>query len=213
MEKWKSCVADSLRVLQDLGIKRGSRFNPPFRFMFDCSDTQRGSGPHSPDVDKLTFPIPHGFFFSHVADVWLLPHMHAQRQSCTGSLSIMACRMIDSATVTTQRGGTNMDWMWLNQRQRTIIVFMRWLLQQYWPVQQTQHLTMTQGLFWEIVGGADKGGILVRAGKELKSEEKSGRLSHGALVREIEFLENGRLHYEIVTPGLAGLLSWSINLL
>lgn len=57
---------------------------------------------------------------------------------------------------------------------------------------------MTQGLFWEIVGGADKGGILVRAGKELKSEEKSGRLSHGALVREIEFLENGRLHYEIV---------------
>ena len=60
---------------------------------------------------------------------------------------------------------------------------------------------MTQGLFWEIVGGADKGGILVRAGKELKSEEKSGRLSHGALVREIEFLENGRLHYEIVTPG------------
>ncbi|CAK9109013.1 Uncharacterized protein SCF082_LOCUS50671 [Durusdinium trenchii] len=60
-------------------------------------------------------------------------------------------------------------------------------------------LSMTQGLFWEIVGGADKGGILVRAGKELKSEEKSGRLSHGALVREIEFFEtNGRLHYEIV---------------
>jgi len=57
---------------------------------------------------------------------------------------------------------------------------------------------MTQGLFWEIVGGADKGGILVRAGKELKSAEKEGRLSHGALVREIEFLENGRLHYEIV---------------
>ena len=83
-------------------------------------------------------------------------------------------------------------------------------LQQYWPVQQTQHLTMTQGLFWEIVGGADKGGILVRAGKELKSEEKSGRLSHGALVREIEFLENGRLHYEIVTPGLAALVIISL---
>lgn len=60
---------------------------------------------------------------------------------------------------------------------------------------------MTQGLFWEIVGGADKGGILVRAGKELKSAEKEGRLSHGALVREIEFLENGRLHYEIVKLG------------
>ena len=60
---------------------------------------------------------------------------------------------------------------------------------------------MTQGLFWEIVGGADKGGILVRAGKELKSAEKEGRLSHGALVREIEFLENGRLHYEIVMLG------------
>ena len=57
---------------------------------------------------------------------------------------------------------------------------------------------MTQTLFWQIVGGADKGGILVRAGKELKSPEKSGRLSHGALVKELEFLENGRLHYEIV---------------
>jgi len=59
---------------------------------------------------------------------------------------------------------------------------------------------MTQGLFWEIVGGADKGGILVRSGRELKSAEKAERLSHGALVRELEFLEaNGRLHYEIVT--------------
>ena len=40
------------------------------------------SGPDSPDIDNLPFPIPLGFFFSHVLDVWLLPQMHAQRQSC-----------------------------------------------------------------------------------------------------------------------------------
>jgi len=58
---------------------------------------------------------------------------------------------------------------------------------------------MTQMLYWDIVGGADKGGILVRSGKELKSAEKPDRLSHGALVKEVEFIEsNGRLHYQIV---------------
>lgn len=113
----------------------------------------------------------------------------------------MAGRMIDSETATTQRGGTNMDQMRLNQRQKLIIVFLLALISAAILARTADPATMTQGLFWEIVGGADKGGILVRAGKELKSEEKSGRLSHGALVREIEFLENGRLHYEIVTPG------------
>ena len=29
-----------------------------------------------------------------------------------------------------------------------------------------------------------------------------GRLSHGAIVKEIQFLENGRLHYEIVKGSL-----------
>eukprot|EP00439_Symbiodinium_sp_Y106_P041523 s3440_g5.t1 len=35
---------------------------------------------------------------------------------------------------------------------------------------------------WEVVGGADKGGILVRKGQDLKSEQLADRLSTGALV-------------------------------
>ncbi|CAK9092365.1 unnamed protein product [Durusdinium trenchii] len=40
--------------------------------------------------------------------------------------------------------------------------------------------------FWEVVGGADKGGILVREGQSLKSTELSGRLSTGAILGELE---------------------------
>ena len=41
-------------------------------------------------------------------------------------------------------------------------------------------------LFWEVVGGADKGGILVREGQSLKSSELPGRLSTGAILGELE---------------------------
>eukprot|EP00931_Biecheleriopsis_adriatica_P078494 TRINITY_DN51956_c0_g1_i1.p1 TRINITY_DN51956_c0_g1~~TRINITY_DN51956_c0_g1_i1.p1 ORF type:complete len:490 (-),score=164.62 TRINITY_DN51956_c0_g1_i1:84-1553(-) len=47
---------------------------------------------------------------------------------------------------------------------------------------------------WEVVGGAEKGGILVRTGADLKSKEAEARLSTGALVEELE-LVGERLKY------------------
>mmetsp|Transcript_74493 Transcript_74493/g.218367 ORF Transcript_74493/g.218367 Transcript_74493/m.218367 type:complete len:617 (-) Transcript_74493:402-2252(-) len=48
---------------------------------------------------------------------------------------------------------------------------------------------------WEIVGGADKGGILVKEAEALSSAPKAERLSTGALVEELE-LRQGRLHFK-----------------
>lgn len=47
---------------------------------------------------------------------------------------------------------------------------------------------------WEIVGGADKGGVIVRDSVDLKSPQGSDRLSTGAIVEELE-LVGERLHY------------------
>jgi len=47
---------------------------------------------------------------------------------------------------------------------------------------------------WEVVGGADKGGILVREGRSISSKMLPDRLSHGSLVEELR-KENERLHY------------------
>ncbi|CAK9033958.1 58 kDa phosphoprotein (Heat shock-related protein) (HRP) [Durusdinium trenchii] len=47
---------------------------------------------------------------------------------------------------------------------------------------------------WEVVGGADKGGVVVRKGFELKSSEASCRLCTGAIVEELE-LRGERLRY------------------
>jgi len=51
---------------------------------------------------------------------------------------------------------------------------------------------------WEIVGGADKGGILVRMGKETSAAKAADRLSTGALVRKIE-LDGDRLNYQLIS--------------
>lgn len=51
---------------------------------------------------------------------------------------------------------------------------------------------------WEVVGGADKGGILVREGQSLKSAECSQRLSTGALIEEVD-LVGERLCYKLLT--------------
>jgi len=51
---------------------------------------------------------------------------------------------------------------------------------------------------WEIIGGADKGGIIVRDGESTKSNQLDDRLSTGALVEELE-LKGERLHYKVVT--------------
>mmetsp|Transcript_105598 Transcript_105598/g.256443 ORF Transcript_105598/g.256443 Transcript_105598/m.256443 type:complete len:979 (-) Transcript_105598:108-3044(-) len=52
---------------------------------------------------------------------------------------------------------------------------------------------------WEVVGGAAKGGLVVREGPEQGSAELPGRLSTGALVLLLEHdVEAERLHYELV---------------
>eukprot|EP00930_Biecheleria_cincta_P082590 TRINITY_DN722_c0_g1_i4.p1 TRINITY_DN722_c0_g1~~TRINITY_DN722_c0_g1_i4.p1 ORF type:complete len:617 (-),score=122.63 TRINITY_DN722_c0_g1_i4:128-1978(-) len=51
---------------------------------------------------------------------------------------------------------------------------------------------------WEVVGGGDKGGILVREGQSLKSTECEGRLSTGALIEEVD-LVGERLCYKRLT--------------
>mmetsp|Transcript_38552 Transcript_38552/g.115151 ORF Transcript_38552/g.115151 Transcript_38552/m.115151 type:complete len:432 (-) Transcript_38552:78-1373(-) len=50
---------------------------------------------------------------------------------------------------------------------------------------------------WEVVGGGDKGGILVREGQDTKSTQLPSRLSTGAVVNELR-IEGERLQYEKV---------------
>uniref|UniRef100_A0A977TQI4 holo-[acyl-carrier-protein] synthase n=1 Tax=Amphidinium carterae TaxID=2961 RepID=A0A977TQI4_AMPCA len=49
---------------------------------------------------------------------------------------------------------------------------------------------------WQVVGGAEKGGILVREGQDLKSADLPERLSTGAEIEELE-LKGDRLHYKL----------------
>lgn len=51
---------------------------------------------------------------------------------------------------------------------------------------------------WEVVGGKDKGGIVVRTGQSLTSSQSPDRLSTGAIVKELA-LDGERLHYELVS--------------
>jgi len=53
------------------------------------------------------------------------------------------------------------------------------------------------GPIWEVVGGADRGGIVVRMQQELGSTLEPTRLSTGALVLELE-LVGERLHYGLL---------------
>mmetsp|Transcript_92368 Transcript_92368/g.287562 ORF Transcript_92368/g.287562 Transcript_92368/m.287562 type:complete len:389 (-) Transcript_92368:120-1286(-) len=50
---------------------------------------------------------------------------------------------------------------------------------------------------WEVIGGADKGGILVREGQATASAATAERLSTGATIEEIELIGE-RLHYKLV---------------
>eukprot|EP00930_Biecheleria_cincta_P062664 TRINITY_DN48119_c0_g1_i1.p1 TRINITY_DN48119_c0_g1~~TRINITY_DN48119_c0_g1_i1.p1 ORF type:complete len:521 (+),score=159.50 TRINITY_DN48119_c0_g1_i1:86-1564(+) len=59
---------------------------------------------------------------------------------------------------------------------------------------------------WEVVGGADRGGILVRTGLELKSPEAASRLATGSLLEELE-LVGERLRYRRLT-GSGPLEGW-----
>ena len=56
---------------------------------------------------------------------------------------------------------------------------------------------------WMIVGGVDKGGVVVREGADLQSPMKSSRLSTGAVVEQLE-LRGERLRYQLQSgTGLA----------
>jgi len=54
------------------------------------------------------------------------------------------------------------------------------------------------GQRWKIVGGADKGGILVRTGPEASAPQAPERLSTGALVAELELRGGERLNYRLL---------------
>lgn len=54
------------------------------------------------------------------------------------------------------------------------------------------------GQRWEVVGGADKGGILVRGGQSTTSEQLGDRLATGAVVEELE-LVGERLRYQKIS--------------
>ncbi|CAE7779211.1 ndor1, partial [Symbiodinium pilosum] len=66
---------------------------------------------------------------------------------------------------------------------------------------------------WEVVGGAERGGVLVRTGHDLSSDLADGRLATGSLVKETD-ARDGRICYELVkgdgpasgwvTPNLRG---------
>jgi len=51
---------------------------------------------------------------------------------------------------------------------------------------------------WEVFGGADKGGIVVRAGEDLKSQAFDERLATGSLIESVE-LRGQRLQYTLVS--------------
>lgn len=53
-----------------------------------------------------------------------------------------------------------------------------------------------QMALWEVIGGADKGGILVRIGQELITDTEKERLSTGAVIEELQLIGE-RLHYTL----------------
>jgi len=65
-------------------------------------------------------------------------------------------------------------------------------------VEASAGVASEDGQLWEVVGGATKGGILVRKGQSLTSEAEAGRLSTGARVRSTA-LVNDRLGYELIS--------------
>mmetsp|Transcript_81079 Transcript_81079/g.173353 ORF Transcript_81079/g.173353 Transcript_81079/m.173353 type:complete len:699 (+) Transcript_81079:89-2185(+) len=59
---------------------------------------------------------------------------------------------------------------------------------------------------WEVVGGVNTGGLVVREGKELTSEQCLERLSVGAIVEEL-LISDGRLNYRL-QMGKGPLTGW-----
>ncbi|CAE8606976.1 unnamed protein product, partial [Polarella glacialis] len=59
-------------------------------------------------------------------------------------------------------------------------------------------MTRARGPVWHVVGGVDKGGILVREGADFDSAQAKARLSTGSLVEQLE-LQRERLHFRRLT--------------
>mmetsp|Transcript_36326 Transcript_36326/g.104614 ORF Transcript_36326/g.104614 Transcript_36326/m.104614 type:complete len:308 (-) Transcript_36326:236-1159(-) len=72
---------------------------------------------------------------------------------------------------------------------------------EYW----NQHCQPVRESEWVIIGGADKGGILVREGKDLKSKELA-RLSTGAKIRELA-RDGERMQFKLIA-GLGPATGW-----
>lgn len=66
------------------------------------------------------------------------------------------------------------------------------------PPDATAKGPMTPLKRWEVIGGADKGGILVREGQSTTSKQLADRLSTGALIEELD-LRGERLQYKRLT--------------
>mmetsp|Transcript_55099 Transcript_55099/g.102021 ORF Transcript_55099/g.102021 Transcript_55099/m.102021 type:complete len:184 (+) Transcript_55099:102-653(+) len=64
---------------------------------------------------------------------------------------------------------------------------------------------MSTSQVWEVVGGADKGGIIVRAGKDNTSDALN-RISTGALLRELQ-IDGDKMQYERLT-GTGPMTGW-----
>jgi len=70
---------------------------------------------------------------------------------------------------------------------------------------------MDEKAIWEVIGGKDKGGIMVREGRGLRSKEASERLAFSSFVEEVELIGE-RLHYKLMT-GSGPTTGWvSINI-
>lgn len=70
---------------------------------------------------------------------------------------------------------------------------------------------MEPAAIWEVIGGKDKGGIMVREGRNLRSKEVAERLAFASFVEEVE-LVGERLHYKLMA-GSGPATGWvSINI-
>eukprot|EP00440_Ansanella_granifera_P051448 gb/GFBE01055774.1/.p1 GENE.gb/GFBE01055774.1/~~gb/GFBE01055774.1/.p1 ORF type:complete len:1053 (+),score=292.89 gb/GFBE01055774.1/:1-3159(+) len=71
---------------------------------------------------------------------------------------------------------------------------------------------MAMADMWEVVGGAERGGVIVRLQCDLSSEVAESRLSTGSMVKELD-CHDGRIHYELVsgTGPISGWVSTSLR--
>lgn len=56
----------------------------------------------------------------------------------------------------------------------------------------------TKVVIWEVVGGGEQGGIIVRTGKQVTSPKEKDRIATGALIEELE-VEGERMHYQVIS--------------